>query len=79
MIAFNYVLTGSLPKVPYQTAMDNAILAASVFVFMNSGQNVLCKHLANTERESLANRVDYRSRLGFPLAYLINTTKIFLG
>ena len=78
LIAFNYILTGSLPKVPYQTTMDNVILTAYVFVFLSSGQNVLCKHFSNTDREALANRVDYWSRFAFPLAYLLTTAKIFM-
>jgi hypothetical protein len=79
LIAFNYILTGSLPKVPYQTTMDNVILTAYVFVFLSSGQNVLCKHLTNRNKEALAARVDLWSRFAFPLAYLLVTAKIFMN
>lgn len=69
LIAFQFALTGILPKLSYFTTMDKLILGSSAIVFLSFVESVLTIYLVSIEKESLAFKVDRVCRWLFPLTF----------
>ena len=70
LIAFKFVLSGLLPKLPYMTRMDYFMLGSTLLVFFAMGEVVTTSMLSHKGRVVLARRFDNVSRIVFPLMFL---------
>jgi len=68
VVAFNFSIADTLPKVPYLTFMDAVLLTSYVSVFLTLIQLLVTANLARAGREDLALELDRRSRWLFPPA-----------
>ncbi|MEN8140740.1 MAG: hypothetical protein ABFR97_05885 [Thermodesulfobacteriota bacterium] len=71
LIAFQFALTGILPKLSYFTIMDKLLLGSTVLVFFSMVESVTTINLVSREREDLAVRLDKVCRWLFPLAFTL--------
>ena len=71
VIAFNFVIADSLPKIPYLTLLDLWVLISYLFVFMSAVENVGCHYLTNSGRQTTADRIDWVCRWAFPLGFVL--------
>jgi len=69
LIAFRLALGSSLPPIPYLTEFDLFTVGATVLVFAALVQAVATTALWERERQVLAQRINYVSRLLFPAAF----------
>jgi hypothetical protein len=70
-IAFNFAISGDLPKLGYPTFMDFILLCMFVITGSIIGFNVALRRLNVAGKESLALRIDnYVSKWIYPLGYL---------
>jgi hypothetical protein len=70
VVAFDFVSSGSLPKLWYMTVLDKILVMAYIFLAINIALNVASTQLS-TVRPALSRRVDLVGRWVFPLAFLI--------
>ena len=71
LIAFQFALTGILPRLSYFTTMDKLILGSSGLVFLSFVESVLTIYLVSIEKTAAAFRVDYICRWLFPLMIIV--------
>jgi hypothetical protein len=71
LIAFQFALTGILPKLSYFTTMDKLILGSSGLVFLSFVESVLTIYLVSIEKEAAAFKVDNICRWLFPLIFIV--------
>lgn len=71
LIAYRFMIAGSLPKLSYLTRMDIFIFGATVLIFLTLIQAVLTSVLAGKGNETIAKRLDINARWLFPLIYII--------
>jgi len=69
LIAFRLALGSSLPPIPYLTEFDLFTVGATVLVFAALAQAVATTALWERERQALAQRVHYVSRVLFPILF----------
>jgi len=77
VVAFDFVSSGSLPKLWYNTILDKILLLAYVFLAINVALNVVSTQLCTT-RPAACRRVDLIGRWLFPLAFLIGLAILIL-
>ena len=70
LIAFKFVLSGLLPKLPYMTRLDYFMLGSTLLVFFAMGEVVVTSMLSHKGRGTLARRFDTVSRIVFPVTFL---------
>jgi len=70
LIAFQFALTGMLPKLSYFTLLDELILGSTVLVFATLVQATATAILVTRKRTELALRFDRVCRWAFPIALL---------
>ena len=68
LIAFQFALTTTLPKVSYLTLMDQLILGSTVLVFGSLLMATITSALVATEKSALAFQIEHVCRWLFPLA-----------
>jgi hypothetical protein len=66
LIAYQFVLAGTLPRIPYLTVMDKIILLSFILTAVSMIINVVVKYLEGTRT---AKRIDWICRWAFPLVY----------
>jgi len=71
LIAYRYIVVGSLPKISYFTRMDIFVLGSSILIFITFLQAILTASLMNKGNKTLAIKIDFYCRWIFPLLYLI--------
>lgn len=71
VIAFNYVISDDLPKIPYLTLLDLLVLVAYIAVFLSAMENMVVNVLFREGRDALAERIDRVSRWLFPIGFLV--------
>jgi Neurotransmitter-gated ion-channel ligand binding domain len=71
IIAYRFVLTNLLPRLPYMTRMDYFILGTTVMVFLALIEVILTSSLIYGNRGELARKIDRLSRLAFPVGFLV--------
>ena len=79
LIAYRFMVGGSLPAVNYLTRMDKFILAATLLVFATLIEAVITGTLARRERVELALRIDGFARILFPAATVMLSAWTLLG
>ena len=70
LIAFQFSIARSLPRVSYLTLLDTFIFGAAVLVFLALVEAVLTSALVGHGKGALARRLDYHGRWILPLALL---------
>jgi hypothetical protein len=78
LIAFQFALTTTLPKVSYLTLMDQLILGSTVLVFGALIMATVTSALVVTERTALALRIEGVCRWLFPLALVVIWTLVLI-
>lgn len=78
LIAFQFALTTTLPKVSYLTLMDQLILGSTVLVFGSLLMATITSALVATEKSALAFRIEHVCRWLFPLALVAIWTIILV-
>lgn len=71
VVAFNFSIADTLPKVPYLTFMDAVLLTSYVSVFLTLIQLLVTANMARRGRDDLAQALDVRSRWLFPPALAV--------
>ncbi|MEO8209966.1 MAG: hypothetical protein ABI840_05365 [bacterium] len=71
LIAYRFVVSGSLPKISYMTRMDIFVLGSSILIFITLIQSVFTASVSSAGNEVLANKIDKNCRWIFPLLYII--------
>ena len=78
LIAFQFALTGILPKLSYFTTMDKLILGSSTLVFLSFIESVLTIYLVSIGREKIALKADNICRWLFPLLFVTYWTIVIV-
>ncbi|MDQ3019364.1 MAG: hypothetical protein M3R36_02165 [Bacteroidota bacterium] len=71
LIAYRFVVSGSLPKISYMTRMDIFVLGSSILIFVTLIESVITASMSSTGKEALANKIDKNCRWIFPLLYIL--------
>ena len=71
IIAYQFALANSLPKISYHTRADNYILWSLVFVFLTLVEAGMTAGLVSAGKKQIALKIDHVCRFGFPIAYAI--------
>ena len=79
MIAYRFVLSNLLPRLPYMTRMDYFILGSTVMVFLALIEVILTSSLTYGNRGELARKIDRLSRLAFPVVFVLVLIWSFWG
>jgi hypothetical protein len=69
IVAFLFSLERLLPKIDYLSRMDIFVYSSLVFVFFAFLQGLITCSIAAYGKEHLARRIDWWSRIAFPLGY----------
>lgn len=77
LIAFQLALGSALPPVSYLTRLDRFVIGGTVIVFVALAEAVATAALADAGKETAAERINYWSRLLFPLALVLNALIAF--
>jgi hypothetical protein len=71
LIAYRFMIAGSLPKIPYLTRMDIFIFCSTILIFITLAEAILIATLTSKGKDVLAGKIDIYSRWVFPLVYVI--------
>jgi hypothetical protein len=71
MIAFLFVISASLPRIPYLTYLDGFYLTCFVFSFLTLTELVLVHRLLEAKRVVAAQQVRRHSRWIYPLLFVV--------
>jgi len=71
VVAYQFIATGSLPKVPYMTLMDAYIAFSFVVMIITIFQSILISGYNKDGKQETALKIDKISRFIFPLIYII--------
>ena len=68
IVAYQFAISNSLPKVAYLTTMDRLMIASFILVALSALQNMMVRYVFRNNRE-VADTVDRLSRWLFPVAF----------
>lgn len=71
LIAYRYIVVGSLPKISYLTRIDIFVLGSSILIFITFLQAILTASLMSKGNKTLTIKIDFYCRWIFPLLYII--------
>lgn len=71
VVAYQFVATGNLPKVPYMTLMDTYIAFSFIVMVLTIFQSIIVSGYNKDGRSELALKIDQKSRYIYPLFYLL--------
>jgi hypothetical protein len=66
-----FVISGSLPKVPYLTYIDAFFLVSFLFTFLTIVELVVVHQAAESHHAARSLRIRMLSRWAYPLAYVL--------
>lgn len=73
-VAFNFIISATLPKVSYMTKMDIYLLVSYAFIFASMVQSAVVYAIEKyLERHDVAFHMDRWSLVAFPAAFLLYT------
>lgn len=78
VIAYRFILSHLLPRLPYMTRMDFFALLSTLMVFLAFTEVIITSLMAKSERPQIALNVDKASRIIFPLVYVIGSVGSFV-
>jgi len=70
VIAYNFVIGNSLPRIPYLTRLDRVFILTYAFIALAIFQGTIVSYLVNNERDRRVPAIDRFSRIAFPAVYL---------
>lgn len=71
VVAFNFAIANTLPKISYVTRMDLFIVTGYVFVFGAFLENLAVHVLGRNDKNTTAARLDRRCRMAFPAVFAL--------
>ena len=71
VVAFDFVTSDTLPKLPYPTLLDRLLTVSYIFLALTVLENVIAHTLHEKGNEAGAARVDKLSRWLFPVSYYL--------
>ncbi len=71
LVAFNFTISGDLPRLGYMTLMDGVLISAFVVTIMVVVVNVYLRRLEAANKEERARRIDKYIIWLFPLGYIL--------
>lgn len=77
IIAYQFTLSDLIPPVSYLTRLDIFILISNIIVFIALLEAVLTSNLVSRNKKKIARKIDYVSRIIFPVVYTIVFIKLF--
>ncbi len=77
LIAFQFALVGTLPRLAYFTILDRFIVGSTILVFLALVEAVMAVHLVSKEKTKRALQMDNLSRIAFPIAFGLLTLFVF--
>lgn len=69
IVAYQFAISGSLPKVAYLTLMDKVMIAAFILIALSALENMVAVTMTGRNPDA-ARMLDRRSRWIFPIAYV---------
>ena len=70
-IAFNFIVSGDLPRLSYLTYMDSILFTAFLITSLTIIVNVMLRYMEVNDRLVLARRIDYFIIWGYPVLYIL--------
>jgi cadmium resistance protein CadD (predicted permease) len=70
LIAFQFFVASSLPKLSYFTLLDKLIVGSTTLVFLTLLESILTTNLVSAGQSERANRIDKHCRWLFPLLFV---------
>lgn len=70
-IAFNFIVSGDLPRLSYLTFMDSILFTAFCITSLTIIVNVMLRYMEVNERIALARRIDYYIIWAYPMLYIL--------
>ena len=70
-IAFNFVVSGDLPRLSYLTFMDTILFTAFLITSLTIVINVMLRYMEVNERIALARRTDHYIIWAYPMLYIL--------
>jgi hypothetical protein len=71
LIAYRFAIDAQVPKVSYTTKLDEFILISTLTVFVALIQAVISSILAQKNRVTLAENIDRKCRVIFPMVFFV--------
>jgi len=76
VVAYQFVISGSLPRVSYLTLMDSFLMFSFIMMLLTILQNTVVSHYYLKDRLEFAHQIDAASRWLFPIVYLIGSCSL---
>jgi hypothetical protein len=76
VVAYQFVISGSLPRVSYLTLMDSFLMFSFIMMVLTILQNTVVSHYYLKERQEFAHRIDVASRWLFPIVYITGSCSL---
>lgn len=77
VVAYQFLLQGSLPTIAYFTLMDGFLFSTYIFVGLTVCVNLRVDHLNRGKRHEAGDRLDERCRWIFPLAFVATNAALY--
>ena len=71
VIAYQFIIAGDLPKLPYLTMLDKIILTTFMMISLGVGEFVMVFWLVGRNKEMLAEKIDRHCCYAFPLTWVV--------
>jgi Neurotransmitter-gated ion-channel ligand binding domain/Neurotransmitter-gated ion-channel transmembrane region len=78
LFAFQFTISTHLPKIAYLTRMDKFTMSCSVLILLALFEGIMTSYLAKINKTETALKVDYFSRIAFPVTYILICIFAFL-